>query len=71
MTRRMVSKLVDEGRYAVQVDVELIYADSGWSPYLSLEDASRLDAVREALRGNDMEAAAKLSRVFELVPLAA
>ena len=49
---------------------QLIYAEDGWSPYLSLEDASKLDTVREALRRIDLEAAAKLSRVFELVPLA-
>jgi hypothetical protein len=71
MTRRKITKLVHEGRYAAEVDVELIYTEDGWSPYLSLEDASKLDAVRDALRRNDLEAAAKLSRVFELVPLAA
>jgi hypothetical protein len=71
MIKRKLTKLVHEGRYAAQVDVELIYADNGWSPYLSLEDASKLDAVREALRRSDLEAAAQLSRVFELVPLAA
>ena len=71
MIKRKLTKLVHEGRYAAQVDVELIYTDNGWSPYLSLEDASKLDAVREALRCNDLEAAARLSRVFELVPLAA
>lgn len=71
MTKRKLSKLVHEGRHAAQVDVELIYTDNGWSPYLSLEDASELDAVRDALRRNDLEAAANLSRVFELVPVAA
>lgn len=71
MIKGKLTKLVHEGRYAAQVDVELIYTDNGWSPYLSLEDASKLDAVREALRRNDQEAAARLSRVFELVPLAA
>ena len=28
----------------------LIEADEGWSPYLSREDAQKLDAVRKALR---------------------
>ncbi|MFM7791207.1 MAG: hypothetical protein ACKO90_24910 [Microcystis panniformis] len=33
-----------------EVEVELIETPEGWSPYLSLEDAQKLDDVREALR---------------------
>lgn len=51
-----------------QVDVELIYADDGWSPYLSLEDAYKLDDVREALKQGDLKAASKLGRVHKLTP---
>jgi len=71
MIRRKISKPVYEGQHVAEVDVELIYTDEGWSPYLSLDDALKLDTVREALRREDVEAAAKLARVFKLVPLAA
>ena len=38
--RRRQLKLIHEGQYAAEVEVELIYDDDdGWSPYLSLEDA--------------------------------
>ena len=42
----------------------------GWSPYLSLQDAYRLDDVREALRRGDVKTAARYSRVFSLTPVA-
>ena len=69
MTRRII-KLIHQGRYAAEIPVKLIEDDTGWSPYLSVEDASKLDAVRKALREGDITAAAKYGRVFELVPLA-
>lgn len=70
MSRRY-KKLVHEGEYAAEVEVELITADEGWSPYLSLEDAERLDSVREALRRNDLRAASRDSRVYHLTPVSA
>jgi hypothetical protein len=71
MMKRYLSKLVHEGEYVAEVEVELIYTDEGWSPYLSLGDAQKLDDVREALRRGDLEAAARLGRVFKLTPIAA
>lgn len=50
MTKRIHTKLVREGDYVAEVDIELIDTGEGWSPYLSLEDAQKLDDVREALR---------------------
>jgi hypothetical protein len=49
MKKRHYTKLVHEGKYVAEVDVELIDTDDGWSSYLSLEDAYKLDDVREAL----------------------
>lgn len=62
-SKRRYTKIVHEGDYVAQVDMESVYADEGWSPYLSLEDAYKLDDVREALRRGDL-AAAKLGRVY-------
>ena len=50
MTRRRHTKLIHEGEYVAEVEIELLDTGEGWSPYLSLEDAQRLDDVREALR---------------------
>jgi hypothetical protein len=71
MTRRRYVKLVHEGEYAAEVEVELLDTGEGWSPYLSLEDAEKLDDVREALRRGDLKTAAKLGRVFRLMPVTA
>jgi hypothetical protein len=66
---RLQKKLVHEGDYVAEVEVHIIEADEGWSPYLTLEDAERLDDVREALRRGDVTEAAKLARVFHLTPV--
>lgn len=64
------AKLVHEGEYVAEVDVALIITDDEWSPYLSLLDAYKLDDVRQALRQGDIAAAAKLGRVYKLIPVA-
>ena len=70
MNKRKRTKIVHEGNYVAEVDVELLEEPEGWSPYLSLEDAYRLDDVREALRRGDVKTAARYSRVFSLTPVA-
>ena len=70
MKKRLRKKLVHEGPYIAEVEVEIIETDDGWSPYLSLEDAYKLDDVRAALRRGDLESAARLSRVYSLTPVA-
>jgi hypothetical protein len=62
-------ELVREGQYMAEVPVLLIETGSGWSPYLSLEDAEKLDEVRLALRRGDIKAAARLGKVYELRPM--
>ena len=69
MTTRQTTRLVHEGQYAAEVDVELIITADEWSPYLSLDDAYKLDDVREALRRGDIAAASKLPRVYRLTPV--
>lgn len=66
MKSRRHTKLVREGHYAAEVDVELIEAENGWSPYLSVDDAHKLDSVREALRRGDITAASRHARVYSL-----
>lgn len=69
MNKKNVVKLIHEGKYAAEVEVELIEDELGWSPYLSLQDAYKLDEVRDALRVNDIETATNLARVFTLQPV--
>ena len=66
MRKRKKTKYVHEGRYVAEVEIKLIEDDTGWSPYLSVEDAYRLDDVRNALRQGDLESAARYGRVYEL-----
>lgn len=69
MKKKKRTKLVHEGKFVAEVDVSLIETDEGWSPYLSLEDAYKLDDVRDTLRRGDIESAARLGRVFKLTPV--
>lgn len=70
MKTRRRTKLIHEGKYIAEVDVELMETDDEWSPYLSVEDAYKLDDVREALRRGDVKAAMQRGRVFTLTPVA-
>ena len=69
MKKRKHVKLVHEGNYVAEVDIELIDTGEGWAPYLSLEDAEKLDDVREALRKEDVSTVSKIARVFRLTPV--
>jgi hypothetical protein len=69
MTRK-AREFVREGKYAAEVPVDLIEDNTAWSPYLSPEDAHKLDTVRLALRRGNIAEASKYGRVFELTPVA-
>lgn len=69
MRTRTVTKLVHEGDYVAEVDVALLDADEGWSPYLSIDDAYKLDDVRRALRDDDTKTASHYGRVYRLTPV--
>ena len=71
MTTRTTTKLVHEGQYVAEVEVEMIITSEGWSPYLSLDDAYKLDDVRQALRDGDVKRASLLGKVFTLTPVPA
>ena len=71
MKKKRHTKLIREGRYIAEVDIEMIETDDDWSPYLSLEDSYKLDDVRNALKQGDLRAASRLARVYSLTPVAA
>lgn len=70
MTKQKRTKLVHEGRYLAEVDVEVLVNEDEWSPYLSVEDAYKLDDVRAALKKGDTTTAARYGRIFALTPIA-
>lgn len=71
MSTKQATKYVHQDEYVAEVTVELLYTGEGWSPYLTLEDANRLDAVRMALREGDLKLAGTMAKVFKLTPVAA
>ncbi len=70
MTTRTTVKLLHEGKYAAEVPIDLIEDEGGWAPYVSPQDAMKLDEARMALRAGDLAKAAKFGKVFELWPVA-
>lgn len=69
MKQRMKSKYIHEGQYVAEIQVALLEDDTGWSPYLSVEDTYKLDDVREALRQGNLESASKYGQIYELRPV--
>lgn len=69
MTGRQGTKFNHEGQYAADVEIEWLESEVGWSPYLSLRDAQKLDDVREALRQGDLQKAGKMARIYQLTPV--
>ena len=70
MTRKVSKRLVREGDLVAEVDVDLVDVEGGWTPYLSLEDAYKLDDVRDALRTGNIESALRLATaVYRLTPV--
>jgi len=69
MRKRRSSKLIRENQYVVEVNIELMDAKEGWAPYMSLDDALKLDDVRSALRRGDLEVASQLGRLYSLTPV--
>jgi hypothetical protein len=69
MSKTVYKKLVNEGKYVAEVEIEMVYMKEGWSPYLSLDDAYKLDTVRETLKQGNIKAASKLAKIFTLTPV--
>ncbi len=67
---RSIMKFVRCGAFAAEVNVEIFEEERSWAPYLSLEDAYKLDDVRDALQAGDVDRASRLAeRVYRLTPV--
>ena len=69
MKKRHHTKLIQEGDFVAEVDVELIENEEGWSPYISVSDAYKLDGIRDALQKGDVKKASQFGRIFRLTPV--
>jgi len=45
ITTRKHTKFVHEGNYAAEVEIEIINSEDSWAPYISLDEALKLDRV--------------------------
>ena len=66
-----ITKTIREGNLMAEVKVTLIPDDGAWGPYLSAEDALKLERVRLALKAGDKDTAAKEATLFEVTMVAA
>jgi hypothetical protein len=69
MNKRRYTKMIHEGKYVAEVEVEMVYTDEGWSPYISLDDAYKLDDIREPLKQGDVKSAKKIAKIYTLTPV--
>ena len=68
---RKVTRLVRAGKYVAEVTVERIPDGGAWGPYRSIDDALKLERVENALKTNDLKAASRDAKVYEMTPVAA
>jgi hypothetical protein len=72
LNSRLTKRLVRAGDLVAEVDVHVLEGEAGWPPYLSLDDAYKLDDVRDALQAGDLKRASELAnRIYRLTPLEA
>jgi hypothetical protein len=72
MKHRKHIKRIYAGKYVAEVEVEVLNDETGWAPYLSLEDTRKLDRIRKLLKNGEISEAKKLAkRIFLLTPVAA
>lgn len=66
---KTLKKIIHVGDYVAEVAVALEESTDDWAPYISLQDALRVDEVREALQRGDIKSAAKNAAIFEVSPV--
>jgi len=69
MRRKRITKYIHVKGYAAEVEVDLLYNEDEWSPYLSVQDATKLDEVRQALQRDEIQKAAHLASIYHLTPI--
>ncbi|MGB2925661.1 MAG: hypothetical protein WBB82_10195 [Limnothrix sp.] len=70
MNTKTQTKIIRQGEYLAEIQITLTYDDHDWSPYLSLEEAEKLDNLRLALQKQDLKTASQLAQIYHLTPVA-
>lgn len=70
MKTRKKIKYVHENRYVAEIEVVLVESEDSWTPWMTVEDACRLDEVRKALKAGDLSEAARYGKIYRLQPVA-
>jgi hypothetical protein len=65
-----ITKRLRHGSLMAEVKVNVVPDDGAWGPYLSLDDAEKLERVDSALKRGDVNAAAKDAKIYEVSALA-
>ncbi|WP_017292596.1 hypothetical protein [Geminocystis herdmanii] len=70
MKTKTQTKIIRQGEYLAEINIIVTYTDDDWSPYLSLEEAQKLDNLRLALENKDLKTATQLAQIYHLTPVA-
>ncbi len=68
MHNRKHVKFVHKGKYVAEVEIEIINDENGWSSYINLDDALKLDTIRE-FRDGKISQAKKYAKVYIMKPI--
>lgn len=69
MDTKKKTKFIHSDRYVAEVDVELEIGDQEWAPYLSVEEARKLDLVKKCLVNKNFKPLSGIARIFEKKPV--
>jgi len=62
-------KYIHKGPFVAKVEVMLEEDETGWSPYLGVGDAYKLDEIKEASQKKNIKLASKYGNVYEMHPI--
>ncbi|MEX2443250.1 MAG: hypothetical protein WD492_06585 [Alkalispirochaeta sp.] len=68
--KKIKTKLVHEGQFIAEVPIEVEDIDRPWAPWVTVDEARKLDEVRLALRQNDIEAAGQYGKIYRVTQVA-
>lgn len=69
MKRKKTIKYIHEGPFVATFEVMVEEDETGWSPYLGLDDAYKLDEIKEPLQKKNIKLASKYGNVYEMHPI--
>lgn len=71
MKQYTAQRLVRDGDLVAEVEIKLEKHDHEWGPTMSMDDALKLDTVRDAMRQKNYDAVRTLGKLYRLTPIEA